>query len=295
MKMILAVSGGVDSMVMLDMFLRKFPRSEIAVATFDHGARESSKTDADFVEKSANFSEVQPALRSRFYRGEAPKSDKISESEARRLRYDFLRRVAFREKGEIFVAQHVDDLVESVAINLVRGTGIRGLAPMTRIGVRRPFLDGFFNPREYGFSMFDKRAILKYAAEHEVKFRQDPTNTTDDYLRNRIREKLREMPEGEKMKIFELWKKQKQIVREIDEIVENVLPEDLKFSREEFFSLERDVAIEIIRGGLERAGVSATRPQMDEFLAAILNYQPGKWFNLPENRLVKINKRDFKL
>ena len=68
MKKVLAVSGGVDSMVMLDIFLRNYPPEELVVATFDHGTRESSKTDADFVEqKVREFSELASALRIRFY------------------------------------------------------------------------------------------------------------------------------------------------------------------------------------------------------------------------------------
>ena len=297
MKKILAVSGGVDSMAMLSRMLKKFPAEELVVATFDHGARESSAEDAEFVEKK--LAEVLSALKKpgkvAFYRSKAELSEGVSEEKARAARYDFLRKIAFREKGEIYTAHHLDDLVETVAINLIRGTGIRGLAPFSSFGVRRPFLDGFLDPREFRLEAFDRRGILKYAAEHKISFRQDPTNTSQDYLRNRVREKTFNLPLSTKLKIYRLWQEQREIVRGIDREVEGLVPEDLRFGREMFREMGEREGLEILRGGLMRAGVSATRPQMREFYQAILDYAPGKKFNLPGDKLVRINKKDFML
>ncbi|MBQ7802343.1 tRNA lysidine(34) synthetase TilS [Candidatus Saccharibacteria bacterium] len=283
MKKILAVSGGVDSMVMLDIFAKKIPKDELVVATFDHGTRESSKTDAEFVSKIAS------RLGIKIVRGEAKLGEKVSEETAREKRYEFLRRVAFLEKGEIFTAHHLDDLVETTAINFLRGTGFRGLAGLSNLGIRRPFLDGFFE------EVFDKRKILKYAAENEIIFREDPTNSSDDYLRNRIRKKVFELPLEKKLELFSLWKKQKELVREINGTTESLIPEDLKFSRDFFRDLEEKTALEILREATIRAGASTTIPQRKEFLKAILEYTPGKKFNLPNDKLVKINKKDFML
>lgn len=283
MKKILAVSGGVDSMVMLDIFAKKIPKDELVVATFDHGTRESSKTDAEFVSKIAS------RLGIKIVRGEAKLGEKVSEETAREKRYEFLRRVAFLEKGEIFTAHHLDDLVETTAINFLRGTGFRGLAGLSNLGIRRPFLDGFFE------EVFDKRKILKYAAENEIIFREDPTNSSDDYLRNRIRKKVFELPLEKKLELFSLWKKQKKLVREINGTTESLIPEDLKFSRDFFRDLEEKTALEILREATIRAGASTTIPQRKEFLKAILEYTPGKKFNLPNDKLVKINKKDFML
>lgn len=270
-------------MAMLDILAKGTPRDELVVATFDHGTRETSGKDAEFV------SEVASALQLKFYRGEGRLGGGISEERAREKRYDFLRKIAFREKGEIWTAHHLDDLVESVAINFIRGTGIRGLAPMAGFGIRRPLIDGFLG------EVFDRRVILKYASENGVRFRQDPTNSSDKYLRNRVREKVFDLPRETKMEIYRLWKDQKRIVREIDEIVEDILPEDLEFEREFYHKYDKKTSLEIIRGALIRAGIPATRPRMEDFLDAILNYQSGKQFNLPRNRLVKIGKDKFRL
>ncbi|MBQ6396313.1 tRNA lysidine(34) synthetase TilS [Candidatus Saccharibacteria bacterium] len=283
MKRVLAVSGGIDSMTLLDLMAERFPAEELVVATFDHGTRESSAKDAEFV------SEVASALKLKVYRGKAELGAGVSEEKARAERYRFLREVAFLEKGEIWTAHHLDDLVETVAINLVRGTGIRGLAPFSSPGIRRPFIEG-----EFG-EVFDKAKVLTRAAERGVRFREDPTNASEDYLRNRVRKRTREMSREEKLRLFELFLRQKAVVKEIDEIIEAILPEDLRFFRGDFSEMDEKVALEILRGGLGRAGVSATRPQVRGFLTAIREYAPGKKFNLPNDHLVKMNKHDFQI
>lgn len=270
-------------MVMLDLMVRKFPASELVVASFDHGTRESSGADVDFA------AQIASALQLKFYRGEAELGAGVSEEVAREKRYEFLRKVAFLEKGEIYTAHHLDDLVESVAINLIRGTGWRGLAVLNAPGVRRPLIDGTLG------RVFDKKAILAYAGERGVVFRQDPTNSSEAYLRNRVRERVLALTLKTKQEIYELWRKQVKISREVGEILEAVVPEDLRFEREWFEGLSDDVALEVLRAGLSRVGVSATRPQMLDFLRAIRAYGPGKKFNLPGDKLVKINRKDFVL
>ncbi len=290
MKKILAVSGGVDSMVMLDLMLSRFPADELVVATFDHGTRESSRADADFVAlKTEKFAQLGSALQLKFYRGEAELGAEISEEKAREKRYEFLRKVAFKEKGEIYTAHHLDDLVESVAINALRGTGWRGLAVLNSAGVRRPFVDGIFG------EVFDKRKILEYAAKNDIVFRQDPTNTDERYLRNRVRKGVSKMPFERKKEVYELWRRQLEVAREIEAILEEILPEDLRFERAWFYNMDEKVATEVLRAGLLRVGVTATRPQIRDFYRAILTYASGKQFNLPNDKLVKIGRRDFQL
>ncbi|MBQ2637575.1 tRNA lysidine(34) synthetase TilS [Candidatus Saccharibacteria bacterium] len=283
MKKILAVSGGVDSMVMLDIFTKKFKRDELVVATFDHGTRESSRADAEFVKKIAERAGVLT------YLGEEKLGEGVSEERARKVRYEFLRKVAFKERGEIFTAHHLDDLVETTAINFLRGTGWRGLAGLSSFGIRRPLIDGFLG------EIFDRKKILEYAAKKKIVFREDPTNSSENYLRNRIREKVRAIEFERKLEIYQLWSEQKKIMREIEKILEEILPEERRFKREWFLNLDEKVSLEILREGLLRSEVATTRPQILEFLNAIKTYQPGKKFNLPEDKLVRINKADFQL
>ncbi|MBR5389070.1 tRNA lysidine(34) synthetase TilS [Candidatus Saccharibacteria bacterium] len=280
---VLAVSGGVDSMVMLDLMRSKYSAENLVLATFDHGTRENSSKDADFVDRIGND------LGIRVLRGKTELGAGASEEEAREKRYDFLHSVAHNVGGEIYTAHHLDDLVESVAINITRGTGFRGLAALNAPDVKRPFLDGSFG------KIFSKHDILEYASKKSIVFRQDPTNTSDDYLRNRLRPSVSALSQETKNRLCELWQKQMKLTQEIDGITKEIIPESLKFERLWFMDLDDDAALEILRAGLLQANISATRPQIRNFLVAIRKYAPGKKFNLPGDTLVRINRKDFTL
>ena len=283
MKAVLAISGGVDSMVMLDIF-----RNENAVvAHFDHGTRESSVKDAIFVCKKTTEYEKYLETKSETLGGGG------SEEMARGARYKFLREAASKSGAEIYTAHHLDDLVESVAINLVRGTGWRGLAVLDTPGIRRPFLEPEAMPEKLrGKVPLDKKGIQEYAAQHGIVYRQDPTNNEDNYLRNRLRERLKEFKH--KKEIYELWQKQKELKTEIDKAVQELMPAKNKpWQRSWFRDLDEKVALELLRAGTLMAGISATRPQLKNLLQAILTYKSGKSFNLPNDKLIKFKKDEF--
>lgn len=318
-KIVLAVSGGVDSMTLLDLLP---PSPELVVAHFDHGIRPNSAEDASFVEQAAQVHNLE------FQLGRAELNEGASEATARAARYEFLWQVAAEDSSapsEIWTAHHLDDLVETVAINLLRGTGWRGLAVLDAPGVRRPFLEPelLSNTDE----PWDKAAIWRYAGERNLHFREDQTNSSDEYLRNRIRHKIDNSSGGspdwsgkeqdgsglergtgqslnyeQKKQLWDLWQQQKALKRTIDQIVAELLPsEGEPWPRAWFWELERrqsdqiqqTVALELLRAGTLRAGISATRPQLEQFRQAILSYAPGKYFNLPGDHLVKIAKNEF--
>lgn len=192
-------------MVLLEKFVRDEPEN-IVVAHFNHGTRASADLDERFVFYRCQELGV-PFETRKILLGEG-----VSEELARQKRYDFLYHVANKYDGEIYTAHHLDDLIESVAINLIRGTGWRGLTPFSDNRIHRPFI-------EMGFYKTD---ILRFAAENKVLFREDPTNSTNDYLRNRVRTRLLNVPISEKERLVELYKKQTTIRREIEEICESI-------------------------------------------------------------------------
>lgn len=288
MKKVLAVSGGVDSMVMLDIVCRKFSPEELIVAHFDHGIRDNSAEDAEFVRRVAKEYGVE------FRVGEAKLGGGASEAEARESRYEFLMKMTEEIGGEIWTAHHLDDLVETATINFLRGTGWRGLAGLGRDGVRRPFLE-----TEMFYEPMDRAAIFEYAAKRHLQFREDPSNSWDEYLRNRVRQKMNNVLSFEqKLEIYKLWRRQLVVREEIDNIVSGILPEDGRFERKWFRELDTDeggrkVAMEVLRAATLRVGTSATRPQLEDFRQAILNYGSGKSFNLPGDKLIRLGKEEF--
>lgn len=292
MKAVLAISGGVDSMVMLDIFAsrRHYSSGDIIVAHFDHGTRPSASADAEFVCQIAD----KLGLESVAGRGEL--GEGVSEELARERRYEFLQGVRNGwGEAEIYTAHHLDDLVETIVINLLRGTGWRGLAVLDAPGVRRPFLEPELLPEDFRDKVpFSKKMLLSYAATHDVVYRQDPTNNEDAYLRNRVRESLHDF--AQKDRLYELWGRQKKIRAAIDNLVRELLPAPGEpWERAWFEDLDPAIALEFLRAGTMRAGVSATRPQLERFRRAILTYAPGKFFNLPGDKLVKLGKLTFVL
>lgn len=246
MKYIVAVSGGVDSMVLLDM-LHKLEDHELIVAHFDHGIREDSASDADFVASTARRYGL-PFFSSREELGE-----RASEALARDRRYAFLNQLAHQQGAKIVTAHHLDDLVETVAINMTRGTGWRGLAVFDA-DVVRPLVD------------IPKSALLEYAKKHEIAWREDSTNTDNAYLRNRLRPKAATVPLDSKRQLRALHAHQKALKTEIEKEVRAIVGGGPKYSRYLFTHLQTPVALESLR---VITGGALTRPQLARLLHAI--------------------------
>lgn len=272
----------------------KYRGEDLIAAHFDHGIREKSAEDAEFVRRKAEEYGVECRI------GYGGLGAGVSEAEARRARYEFLYSVLSDvcdkngDLGEIWTAHHIDDLVESVAINFIRGTGWRGLAALDNQKIRRPFLDSKIVHEPIG-----KKQIFDYATRHELIYREDPSNSWDEYLRNRIRHKMNEDQKinyAQKMQLYKLWQHQKSVKAEVDQLINMILPAKGGVWRREWFKdLEKNVALELLRRGTQRIDIEATRPQLENFRQAILTYTSGKCFNLPGDRLIKLKRDEFEM
>ena len=277
MKLILAVSGGVDSMALLAMY----KQADIVVAHIDHDTRKSSANDADFVRRKCQ------ELGVKFYETKLELGEGVSEELARKKRYEFLKTIQEKEGGTLCTAHHLDDVLESIAINLIRGTGWRGLTPFYGDELVRPFI----------ISKLRKQDVLKFAGEQNICFRQDPTNYETNYLRNRVREKMVELDETARVDIIELFEKQNKLRGKIEKLVTELAKQTVvgkNFQKKELFlAADEKVALEVLREICLMHGYSLTRKQLVDFLAAIRTYAPHKKFNLPKNHFVTILKNYF--
>lgn len=179
-RVMLAVSGGVDSMVMVSLFSQSGIAFAIAHCNFSLRGRDSDR-DMELVKETAGRLEV-PFFSVTFNTLEYCREKGLSIQEAaRELRYDWLAETA-RNNGYALIAtaHHLDDSIETLLINLMRGTGVRGLAgiPIKNGNIIRPLL---FATRE---------EIEAFAHQEQIVFRTDLSNLQDKYLRNRIRHQL---------------------------------------------------------------------------------------------------------
>ena len=190
-RILAAVSGGLDSMVLLDSLhrLSKTHRWKLTVAHFNHQLR-GAESDADeqLVRKTAR------RLRLPFVagRGDVPefarKSGLSVEMAARKLRHDFLAATAAKLRiPTVALAHHADDQVELFFLRLLRGAGGGGLAGMKwsnaspsapKIRLARPLLD------------LSKDALRSFAKENKIAFSEDASNASIDIQRNRVRHEL---------------------------------------------------------------------------------------------------------
>jgi tRNA(Ile)-lysidine synthase len=190
-KILVAVSGGADSMLLLHALnrLAKQNRWQISVAHFNHQLRgRASEADEKLVRLTAK------KLRLKFFCGSADvkafaAQSKISiEMAARKLRHEFLAATARKKKfSAVALAHHADDQVELFFLRLLRGAGGEGLAGMKwRSPSPADKMRSLIRPL-LGFS---KKEILEFAAEMKISFREDASNRSADFLRNRIRHEL---------------------------------------------------------------------------------------------------------
>ncbi len=273
-KYLIAVSGGVDSVVLLDMLAKK--HENILVAHFDHGIREDSKEDAIFVRQLA----VKYGVK--FFTKREELGANASEEKARRARYKFLRELSEKQNATIVTAHHLDDVVETIIINMVRGTGWRGLAVLNAEDIDRPLIN------------FEKQEIINYAKQNNLKWREDSTNSLNVYMRNIVRHKIDPSNE-QKNELQILHQEQIRLAKEIKSEVTSLLKSiknDNKISRYFINSIDQASAYEIIR---ELTKGELTPSQIDSVINAIKTQRNGTIFEASKNIKIHFTTRFFTL
>jgi tRNA(Ile)-lysidine synthase len=184
-RIVLGISGGPDSMCMLYLFsqLKKEYNLSIVCAHFNHALREDADKEELFVKKvcqdlKIKFISEKKEVR-KFFKGDS------LEQTARNLRYDFFLKCCRQTKmKKLALAHHKDDLVETVLMRMIRGSGLRGLrgflskSKYRGITVIRPLIE------------MNKKEIIDWLKYNKIYYCIDESNFEDKFFRNRIRLKL---------------------------------------------------------------------------------------------------------
>lgn len=174
---VLAISGGVDSMVLANLFLINNLNFSIAHCNFQLRGKESDD-DELFINKWCLEKDIK-LYNKKFSTEDYCKNNKLTiQMGARELRYEWFRELIDKEKHDFIVtAHHIDDQLETFIINSIRGTGIDGLVgiPDKINKIIRPLL------------MSSKDQIIEYSKVNKINYREDSSNDKEDYLRNKIR------------------------------------------------------------------------------------------------------------
>lgn len=274
MRYLVAVSGGVDSVVLLDMLSKS--DHHLIVAHVDHGIRSDSVADARFVEALAKRYRV-PFVMTQLELGEH-----ASEERARSARYEFLFAEAKKHRAHIVTAHHQDDLVETIAINVHRGTGWRGLAVLDRKGVHRPLL------------ALSKKQLYDYAIKHRLEWVEDSTNATDKYLRNRLRQRLA-MASVDTLALCDLRLRQLVLRRAIGIEVDHLIAAH-SGSRYFLTCIDEQIASELLGVSIEHStGIRPVRPQLARALIVIKTAKPGTHHHIGDRVQLKLSVRKYQI
>jgi tRNA(Ile)-lysidine synthase len=242
-KYIIAVSGGVDSVVLLDV-MSKNKKFKLIVAHFNHGIREDSDKDQKLV------AELSQKYKLGYETDRVNLGKSVSEDQARIERYKFLFKIMEANQADgIILAHHKDDATETAIFNLLRGTGRTGITALdNRDKIFRPFLS------------INKTQIIDYANQNNLIWREDITNADTTYSRNFIRHKLQ--PEHHRSNVRELEKhidKFRVTNRQIDQELENLylkISVDNMIRRQDFINLPHKLSLEMMAYWLRKNGIT---------------------------------------
>jgi tRNA(Ile)-lysidine synthetase-like protein len=282
-RYVAAVSGGVDSVVLLHLLL-KHPDIQITVAHYDHGIRADAQEDRLLVQRLTRKYGVP------FVYDNGRLGSDVSEATARRARYDFLHKVRSASGAQaIITAHHQDDLLETAIMNLLRGTNRRGLSSLKSSDViKRPLLN------------VPKKELLGYAEREELSWREDSTNADERYLRNYLRKNIMPRFANEnRERLLQILERAAELNQSIEEQSINYLhmqPAVGILDRYSFIMLSHVEAREIMAEWLLRnTGVELSKKLLERLVQAAKTGKSGTEADIDKQHILKIGRTQLAL
>jgi tRNA(Ile)-lysidine synthetase-like protein len=284
---VVAVSGGVDSMALLDILAKRYAKKgspvTLTIAHFDHGIRDVSHIDRMLVHEIAQKHGLP------FVYEEGDLGADVSEATARDARYAFLRKVQRHANARrIITAHHLDDTIETAVLNLIRGTGRKGMTSLKKNhqDVHRPLLH------------VPKHSLKSYAEANSLTWHEDSTNLNQDYRRNYVRHtvlpKLKAKSPQEYHRLMALIRRQRDVNHAIDQHLETILhlqPSRASLHRRDVVMLPYKVACELVAEWLRQNGKrQLSRWLVERLTISIRTAQPNTQLLLDSKSKVSFTK-----
>ncbi len=283
-RLLIAVSGGLDSVVLTHLCHRLHLNITLAHCNFKLRGEESD-ADKDFVSQLAEHLNLEVFIESFDTRNHAERYNMSIQMAARELRYNWFETLATQLKFDyILTAHHADDNLETFLINLSRGTGLEGLTGIPQVNdkVVRPLLP------------YSRDTLEQYAREHNMDWREDSSNASTKYLRNKLRHDVIPVLKEINPQLLQNFKKTLGHLNDSQGIIKESVQDVLKYAQKvekhqviydisEFEKLENPKAYlyEIFK----EYGFTAWKD-----VANLLNAQSGKQLYSSTHRLIKDRK-----
>lgn len=275
-KYVIAVSGGVDSVALLNMLVGT-KGVDLIVAHYDHGIRSNSSRDRYFAQWLAESYGLA------FECEEGKLGPDTSEAFAREKRYEFLRRIKDKRGAKAIVtAHHEDDVLETIVLNMLRGTSRKGLSSLdSRDDVLRPLLH------------MSKQEILDYALKNNLVWYEDETNSDERYLRNWVRRNIVPRLSHDKRKsLLDSYNKSRQDNKIIDGLLDEFIDSGGRtLNKYQLVMLPHEVGLDLVAHWLRKNDVEIDRKMVERVLISAKTSWPGVRIDLNSGRYVLVQKK----
>jgi len=281
---VLALSGGPDSMCLLDILLKEKEAKnfKIIAVHINHNTRKACEKEQNFVKKYLKNKEVTLET----YKIDSYKK-KFTEQEGREKRYKILKEVVKKYHADyLFTAHHGDDLTETILMRIIRGSTLNGYAGMKKesiwdnVTIVRPLI------------FHTKKEILTYLEENNIPYVIDESNLNDAYLRNKIRHNILPYLENIEpkyhkkfLKFSEALEQTNQFINsQVSEIKNNIIEKN-KIKKNKFLSASKFIQEEILKDYIcefyKEDLPHITDRHLNLILAFIKNRKDTGYINLP--------------
>ena len=277
---ILAVSGGVDSMVLLDVMVHLLSPSQIIVAHVNHKKRLASDEEYKRIKEIAH--RYKCIFEGYIYHH---KSKNNFQAEARKARYNFFYGLAQKHHASyILTAHHLDDQIETIFMRMTRGSSFSGYSGMKREIKRRNFkiLRPLLNT--------PKQSLYDYAKTQNLTFFEDASNEEDTYTRNRFRKQIIPLLKEENPTFYDKMIQFSQYMEDADNFIEEAANIFMKtyymyasIPIDPFLKLERMVQYKVLEKVINKAtndSVEVTYKQYQTLLSMVNSDHPNQFYSL---------------